>query len=184
MEHQRKEQRSDPMHIEEESEVGSPFRESGGDPEDRAVREEYGRIFSKFFRDIHFTKHQQEMTCMHMLNIFSGEDPYKYIEKHFPKKITFSEIDRMVEVGNLRPLNITVSVGQNALNRAFIDIRASLNLIYQNTIHQLRIPQWQSEVSIPGYGTSAGKVNELLERYSWRSPSGLSKPLNYFTSHM
>ncbi|KAI3880912.1 hypothetical protein MKW92_012454 [Papaver armeniacum] len=140
MEHQRKEQRSDPMHIEAESEVGSPFRESGGDPEDRAVRVEYGRIFSKFFRDIHFTKHQQEMSCMHMLNIFSGEDPCKYIEKHFPKQITFSEIDRMVEVRHLRPLYITVLVGQNVLNRAFVDTGASLNLISQNTIHQLRIP--------------------------------------------
>ncbi|KAI3860760.1 hypothetical protein MKW92_027612, partial [Papaver armeniacum] len=105
---QLKEQETDPMHIDTKSEVSSPFREEGEDPEDKAVREEYGKIFSKFFQEIHFTKHQQEMACMHMLNIFSGEDPCKYIEKHFPKKITFSEGDRMVEVGHLHPLYITV----------------------------------------------------------------------------
>lgn len=80
------------------------------------------------------------MDCMHMLNIFSGEDSHKYIEKHFPKRIKFSEEDKMVAIGNLRPLYITMAVGENTLNRAFVDTEASLNLISQNTIHQLRIP--------------------------------------------
>ncbi|KAI3831225.1 hypothetical protein MKX03_034011 [Papaver bracteatum] len=139
-EHQRKGQESDPMCIEVEPEVGSPFRaEEGGDPEDRAVCEEYGKFFSKFFQEIQFTKHQQEMVCMHMLNIFSGEDLHKYIEKYFPRQITFSEKDRMAEIGHLHPLYIMTVVGKNILNRVLVYTGASLNLISQNTIRQLRI---------------------------------------------
>ncbi|XP_026378063.1 uncharacterized protein LOC113272447 [Papaver somniferum] len=115
-------------------------------------------LFAAFFDTLNFTAEQRHLALIILTKIAVNEEIHQYLDRGYPLPtdiITFSEKDRTADCDHTRPLYITVEIRKHKFKRAFVDTRASLNLIPLHVVESIRVKEEDINkfaTSIQGFG--------------------------------